>query len=84
MSNPAEYWAEATQIYFGQYDESTRGFRHPRTRVELAEKDPLVTTLLQTVYGDITGIGTYWCSVYDGPVTLLPVDAATGDYAPVP
>ena len=84
MSNPEEYWAEATQIYFGQYDDSTRGFRHPRTRVELAEQDPLVTTLLQTVFGDRTGIGTYWCSIYDGPVTLLPGDAATGEYAPVP
>jgi hypothetical protein len=84
MSNPAEYWAEATQIYFGQYNESTRGFRHPRTRVELAEQDPLVTALLETVYGDTTGIGTYWCSVYEGPITLLPKDGSPGEYAPVP
>ena len=84
MSNPAEYWAEATQVYFGQYSSKARGLRQPRTRAELAEQDPLIHSLLQTVYGDRTGLGRYWCEVYDGPVTLLPDDEADAGYAPVP
>lgn len=81
MTNPSEYWAEATQVYFGQYSSSSGGLRHPRTRQELAEQDPLITTLLQTVYGDTTGIGRYWCEVYGGPTILLPDESA--GYAPV-
>lgn len=84
MSSPAEYWAEATQVYFGQYASSSKGLRQPRTRVELAEQDPLVSILLSTVYGTTTGIGSYWCDVYDGPVTALPGDRPIGGYAPVP
>ena len=83
MSNQSEYWAEATQVYFGQYSSSTRGLRHPRTRVDLAEQDPLISTLLSTVYGDTTRLGEYWCEVYDGPTIFLPGDGTEPGYAPV-
>lgn len=84
MTGPEEYWAEATQVFFGQYGRSTRGLRQPRTRVELAEVDPAVSLVLTTVFGDTTGLGTYWCDVYAGPVTLLPAEDGEGGYAPVP
>jgi hypothetical protein len=84
MSSPAEYWAEATQIYLGQYSSSTAAANMPRTRVELAQQDPLITTLLRTVYGQTTRLGTYWCGVYKGPVTLLPDESASEGYAAIP
>lgn len=76
MTSPTEYWAEATQVYFGQYASSGRGLRQPRTRIQLAEQDPLITSLLEAVYGGTTGLGRYWCEVYRGPSILLPEDSS--------
>jgi len=72
MTNPTEYWAEVVQVYLGQYEASTRGFRQPLTRADLREQDPAAFDLAAKMFESATLLH-YWCDVYDGPVTDLPV-----------
>jgi len=72
MTNPTEYWAEVVQVYLGQYEQRTRGFRQPQTRTELHEQDPTAFDLVASVFGGATLLN-YWCDVYTGPVVDLPV-----------
>lgn len=72
MTNPTEYWAEVVQVYLGQYEASTRGFRHPLTRADLRRQDPAAFDLAAKTFEGATLLH-YWCDVYEGPVTDLPV-----------
>ena len=72
MSSSNEYWAEVVQVYLGQYEQSTRGFRQPRTRTELREQDPTAFDLAANIFQGATLLH-YWCDVYEGPVIDLPV-----------
>lgn len=51
-TNSAEYWAEATQSWFGTNRENDRLHNHVDTRDEVKEYDPRVARLLSDVYGD--------------------------------
>ena len=71
MTNSNEYWAEVVQVYLGQYEQSTRGFRQPRTRADLREQDPTAFDLAASLF-EGARLLHYWCDVYTGPVADLP------------
>lgn len=71
MTNPREYWAEVVQVYLGQYEQSRRGFRQPRTRAELREQDPAAFDLAASLLERSTLV-QYWCDTYAGPEIDLP------------
>jgi hypothetical protein len=78
MTNADEYWAEVVQVYLGQYEGRTRGFRQPRTRAELRDQDPAAFALAASVFEGATLLH-YWCDMYSGPVVELP--AGVGEVA---
>jgi len=71
MTNASEYWAEVVQVYLGQYEGRTRGFRQPRTRAELRDQDPTAFSLAASLFEGATLLH-YWCDLYRGPVIDLP------------
>jgi len=72
MTNPREYWAEVVQVYAGQFELKRRGLRQPTTRHELREEDQAAFDLVSSLLGG-SSLVQYWCSIYDGPVTPLPL-----------
>ena len=80
MTNPNEYWAEAVQVYFGQYERRTRGFTQPRTRAELRDQDPTMFALVASVF-DSARLLRYWCDAYEGPSIPLPGPVPADGYA---
>jgi hypothetical protein len=51
-SNPAEYWAEGVQCWFGNNRENDASHNHVNTRAELEEHDPELAALCRKVFGD--------------------------------
>ena len=52
ITNPAEYWAEAVQSWFGDNRENDAVHNHVNTRAELKEYDPKLAALCEEVLGD--------------------------------
>ncbi len=50
-SNPAEYWAEGVQSWFGNNRENDASHNHVNTRPELVEYDPELAALCREVFG---------------------------------
>ena len=51
-SNPAEYWAEGVQSWFGNNRENDASHNHVNTRGELEAYDPPLAALCREVFGD--------------------------------
>ncbi len=51
-SNPAEYWAEGVQSWFGNNRENDPSHNHVNTRAELLEYDPELAALCREVFGE--------------------------------
>lgn len=51
-TNPAEYWAEGVQSWFGNNRENDAVHNHVNTRAELVEYDPELAALCREVFGD--------------------------------
>lgn len=51
-SNPAEYFAEAVQSWFGTNRENDNQHNHVNTRAELEAYDPSMAQLLKSIFGD--------------------------------
>ena len=52
--NPDEYWAEGVQSWFGLNDPPGPIHNDINTRVELDAYDPVLASLIQEVFGDVT------------------------------
>ena len=50
-TNPAEYWAEGVQCWFGNNRENDPSHNHVNTREELEEYDPDLAALCRGVFG---------------------------------
>ncbi len=51
-TNPAEYWAEGVQCWFGNNRENDASHNHVNTRAELEEHDPELAALCRAVFGE--------------------------------
>lgn len=51
-SNPAEYWAEGVQNWFGNNRENDAAHNHVNTRAEMEEHDPELAALCREVFGE--------------------------------
>jgi hypothetical protein len=51
-SNPAEYWAEGVQNWFGNNRENDASHNHVNTRAEMEEHDPELAALCREVFGE--------------------------------
>lgn len=92
-TNPAEYWAEGVQSWFGTNREDDHDHNHVNTRAELRDHDPGLAALVESIFGDgdwrylapASRYGTghlHSFSVADAPVFSWP-DAMVKAYAAI-